>query len=87
MIFGHTKDSPPDASPVSGEHYTAMPIQPWEIVDTWPMEQQIGFYRGNAVDYLLRSGAKEVQEEILEDARKAEHYCRKLVAALSGKTE
>ena len=86
MIFGHIKDSPPDASKVGGEHCTSMLIQLWEIVATWPMEQQVGFYRGNAVDYLLRSGAKEGQEEILEDARKAEHYCRKLVAVLSGGT-
>jgi hypothetical protein len=86
MIFGHTEDSQPDASRVGGVMLTAMPIKPWEIVDTWSMEQQIGFYRGNAVDYLLRSGAKDVQEEILEDAKKAEHYCRKLVAVLSGGT-
>jgi hypothetical protein len=74
----------PDAYQVGGEHYTAMPVQPWEIVDTWPMDQRLGFYRGNALKYLMRAGAKGGQDAGLEDAKKADHYCRKLVAVLSG---
>ena len=85
MIWKHTINSPdPDDYEVGGAHYTAMPISPWEIVDTWPAEQQVGFYRGNALKYLMRAGAKGGEDACLEDARKAEHYCRKLVAALSG---
>jgi hypothetical protein len=76
----------PDAYQVGGEHYIVMPISPWEIVDTWPLGQQVGFYRGNALKYLMRAGAKGGQDAQLEDAKKAEHYCRKLVAVLSGGT-
>jgi hypothetical protein len=47
------------------------------------MEQRLGFYRGNALKYLMRAGAKGGEETRLEDARKAEHYCRKLVAVLN----
>jgi hypothetical protein len=83
MIWKHTINAPPDDYQVGGEHYTAMPVQPWEVVDTWPPEQQLGFYRGNALKYLMRAGAKGGQDAQLEDARKAEHYCRKLVAVLS----
>jgi hypothetical protein len=74
----------PDDYQVGGAHYTSMPIQPWEIVDTWPMEQRLGFYRGNALKYLMRAGAKGGQDAQLEDAKKAEHYCRKMVAVLNG---
>jgi hypothetical protein len=85
MILRQTINDPPepDAYQVGGEHYTAMPVQPWVIVDTWPMEQRLGFFRGNALKYLMRAGAKGGEKAGLEDAKKAEHYCRKLVAVLS----
>jgi hypothetical protein len=34
---------------IGGTHYKAMPIQPWAVIDTWPLEQRVGFYRGNAI--------------------------------------
>jgi len=64
---------------IGGTHYKAMPIQPWAVIDTWPLEQRVGFYRGNAIKYLLRAGTKG---SAAQDAEKAEHYCRKLAEAL-----
>ena len=63
-----------------GSHYLAMPVQPWDVIDTWPQEQRIGAYRAGALKYLMRLGSKD--ERLLE-ARKAAHYCAKLIAALS----
>lgn len=63
---------------VGGDHYTAMPVQPWDVIDTWPLEQRIGFYRGNAIKYLMRAGRKG---PAAEDYRKARHYLDKLIEA------
>ena len=60
---------------IGGSHYKTMPVQPWAVIDTWPLEQRIGFFRGNALKYLLRAGTKGCA---VEDAKKAEHYCCKL---------
>ena len=62
-----------------GTHYTGLGLQPWDVVDTWPMEQRIGFYRGNALKYLMRMGSKD--DEGLE-IRKARHVLTKLIAVL-----
>lgn len=64
---------------VGGTHYKALPIQPWDIIDSWPIQQQIGFHRGNALKYLLRMGSKGPSGE---DARKAGHYCQKLAEVI-----
>ena len=34
---------------IGGNHYRAMSVQPWDVVDTWPIEQRIGYYRGGAL--------------------------------------
>lgn len=65
---------------VGGTHYTAMPIQPWAIIDTWPAEQRIGFYRGNALKYLMRAGSKGAAAE---DVAKARHYLDKLLEVMA----
>lgn len=62
-----------------GTHYREMGVQPWDVVDTWPLEQRIGFYRGNALKYLMRMGTKD--DEGLE-IRKARHVLTKLIAVL-----
>ena len=62
-----------------GTHYKNMSIDPWNVVDTWPKEQQIGFYRGNALKYLMRIGTKD---EHLQEAKKANHYTQKLIEVL-----
>ena len=59
-----------------GSHYKDMGVQLWQIIDTWPKEQAIGFYRGNVLKYTMRMGAKG---ELLKDAEKALHYSEKLV--------
>ena len=43
---------------VGGTHYKDMGVEPWDVVDTWPIEQQIGYYRGNVLKYTMRMGAK-----------------------------
>ena len=60
-------------------HYTSMPIEPWDVVDTWPLEQQLGYYRGNLLKYTMRMGSKDAR---LQEARKALHYAQKLVSTL-----
>ena len=62
-----------------GDHYKKMQIQPWDIVDEWPVEQQIGYHRGGALKYLMRMGSKDAQ---LQEAQKALHYVQKLVEVL-----
>jgi Protein of unknwon function (DUF3310) len=62
-----------------GDHYKRMDIQPWAVIDTWPVEQRIGFYRGNALKYIMRLGDKDTPAD---NAAKAAHYCRKLQEVL-----
>lgn len=65
---------------VGGDHYKNLDIEPWDVIDTWPLEQRIGFYRGNALKYIMRLGAKDV---MALEAKKAGHYCQKLAEVLS----
>ena len=62
-------------------HYRVMDIQPWDIVDTWPIEQQIGYHRGNVLKYTMRIGSKDAS---LQEAKKIAHYAKKLVLVLEG---
>ena len=62
-----------------GTHYKDKAVQPWDVVDTWPLEQRIGFYRGNAQKYIMRLGDKD---EALLEAHKAQHYIQKLIEVL-----
>lgn len=62
-----------------GDHYKKMQIQPWDIVDEWPIEQQVGYHRGGALKYIMRMGTKD---ERLQEAAKAMHYVQKLVEVL-----
>lgn len=65
---------------VGGDHYMAMGVQPWDVVDTWPREQRIGYYRGGALKYLMRMGSKD--ESPMEVA-KGQHYIQKLLEVLN----
>jgi len=67
---------------IGGDHYKKSTVQPWDVVDTWPIEQQIGFYRGNALKYVMRMGTKD---ENLREIRKAAHYLQKLAEVLEQK--
>ena len=64
---------------VAGEHYKRMDIQPWDVIDFGPREQAIGFYRYNALKYVMRAGEKG---ELKEDLAKAHHYLEKLLEIL-----
>lgn len=65
---------------IGGNHYKKMGVEPWDVVDTWPVEQQIGYYRGNALKYLMRMGSKD---EALQEIRKASHYVQKLIEVMA----
>ena len=64
---------------VGGDHYVEMGVQPWDVVDTWPRDQRIGYYRGGALKYLMRMGSKD--ESPIEVA-KGQHYIQKLLEVL-----
>lgn len=71
-----------NAKQVGGDHYKKMGIQTWDVVDTWPLEQRIGYYRGNALKYVMRIGAKD---EEIQEAGKAIHYLEKLIEVLKAR--
>jgi hypothetical protein len=64
---------------IGGDHYKRMDIEPWDVVDTWPLEQRIGYYRGGALKYLMRMGSKD---ESAEEVAKGQHYMEKLLELL-----
>lgn len=66
---------------IGGTHYKDVEIEPWDVIDTWPREQRIGFYRGCALKYTMRLGSKAGSEE--EEARKGEHLLMKLAEVLA----
>lgn len=65
-----------NARQVGGDHYKEMGIEPWDVVDTWPLEQRIGAYRFGLLKYTMRMGRKG---STVEDANKAHHYAQKLI--------
>lgn len=65
---------------VGGDHYKSMGVQPWDVVDTWPREQRIGYYRGGALKYLMRMGSKD---ESPQEIAKGQHYIQKLLEVLN----
>lgn len=69
-----------------GDHYTRLHIQPWDVIDQWPMHERVGYYKGNALKYLMRFGSKRPTDAgaPLEDAKKARHYLEKLIDVLGG---
>lgn len=64
---------------VGGQHYKNTPIQPWAVIDTWPLAERIGFYRGNALKYTMRLHDKDTP---IDNIEKAAHYCQKLAEVL-----
>lgn len=64
---------------VGGTHYKDMKLEPWDIADTWPIEQQIGIYRHGALKYIMRMGSKD---DSLQEINKAIHYLEKLKEVL-----
>lgn len=82
-IHGARADSPitnqPGLRQVGGSHYKSMAVQPWDVVDTWPLEQQIGAYRAGALKYIMRMGSKD---ESVQEIGKGIHYLEKLTEVL-----
>lgn len=65
---------------IAGTHYKDMGVEPWDVIDgCFSREEAIGYYRGNALKYIMRMGRKG---PALVDARKAKHYLEKLVEVL-----
>jgi hypothetical protein len=86
MTGGEWKDVPEkprikaaNTTQVGGDHYKRMDIQPWDVVDYGPKQQAIGFYRYNALKYIMRAGEKG---DFKEDIAKAQHYLEKLLEIL-----
>ena len=69
-----------NAKQYGGDHYKNMGVEPWDVVDTWPIEQRIGAYRHGALKYLMRMGSKDEQ---LQEIKKCGHYIEKLIEVLS----
>jgi hypothetical protein len=64
---------------IGGDHYKNMGVEPWDVVDTWPLEQRIGAYRAGALKYLMRMGAKDESDK---EIGKGIHYLEKLLETL-----
>lgn len=69
---------------VAGDHYVNMGVAPWHVIDTWPIDQRIGYYRGCALKYIMRMGHKDEQTQELG---KAIHCLEKLIETLKGANE
>jgi hypothetical protein len=67
---------------VGGSHYKDMGVEPWDVVDTWPLDQRIGYYRGGALKYVMRMGSKD---EAPQEIAKGKHYLEKLLEVLNEK--
>ena len=65
---------------VGGTHYRNAGVQPWDVIDTWPLDQQIGAYRAGALKYTMRMGTKD---ESIQEIQKGIHYLEKLVECLT----
>lgn len=76
---GAEKKKSAGARQVGGDHYKAMPVQPWDAIDGFDHAQAIGFYRGSALAYIMRAGTKGPARE---DYEKALHYLEKLLEIL-----
>lgn len=74
----------PSLRQVGGDHYKTMTVQPWDVVDTWPLEQQVGAYRSGALKYVMRMGSKD---ESVQEIGKGIHYLEKLIEVLKRRAE
>lgn len=74
------ENTPPEAYQIAGTHYVDMKTQPWDVIDSvFDHAQAKGFYRGNALKYIMRAGSKGPAKE---DYQKALHYLEKLIDIL-----
>lgn len=68
---------------VAGTHYKDMGVEPWDVIDTWPIEQRVGAYRAGALKYVMRMGSKD---ESAQEIKKGKHYLEKLLEVLAQQT-
>jgi hypothetical protein len=73
-----------NAVQVGGDHYKNMGVEPWDVVDTWPYKQRVGYYRGSALKYLMRMGSKDLE---VQEIRKCQHYIQKLLETMENHDE
>ena len=66
-------------SQVGGDHYKNMGIEPWDIIDTWQLDQRLAVYRAGALKYIMRMGSKD---DTIQELRKAAHYIEKMIETL-----
>jgi hypothetical protein len=65
-----------DARQVGGDHYQALEVQPWEVMQhLLTAEEFTGFLKGNIIKYSIRQGRKS---DSPEDGQKCLHYIQKL---------
>lgn len=81
VVTANAVPPPANATQVGGEHYKKMGVQVWDVVDTWPLDQRVGYYRGNALKYLMRMGSKD---QSAQEIAKGKHYMEKLLEVLNG---
>ena len=80
MRWQEPEPTPPEAYQIAGTHYVDMRVQPWDVIDSvFDHTQAKGFYRGNALKYIMRAGSKGPAKE---DYQKALHYLEKLIDIL-----
>lgn len=79
QVKGINSDLKANDRQVGGSHYKDRTIQPWDVIDTFDHAQAIGFYKGNAIKYIMRAGSKGPARE---DYEKAIHYLEKLLEVL-----
>lgn len=60
------------------DYYRSMRVQPWDVIDTWPMPARIGYYHGVVISRLMRAGTKP-GEPLLKELEKAQHELAKLI--------
>jgi len=63
---------------VGGNHYVQLKLQPWEIIE----RNELDFWEGNALKYLLRYKHKNG----VEDLEKAIHYIEYLIKRRTNET-
>lgn len=79
FVVKYIDNAPASNRQVGGSHYKDMAVEPWTVVDSWPLEQRTGYYRGNALKYLMRMGTKDSASS---DVAKAQHYMEKLLEVM-----
>ena len=69
-----------NAKQIGGTHYKDKGVQPWDVIDDcFAHAEGVGFYKGNAIKYIMRAGSKGPARE---DYEKAVHYLEKLLEIL-----